>query len=73
MREGFCKTVTAMVIGAASALGVGIPLAALILFLMMRGGTTGQALLSAYFALMWGFYLTWPSSLVLGLLEECSP
>jgi hypothetical protein len=25
MREGFCKTVTAMVIGAASALGVGIP------------------------------------------------
>jgi hypothetical protein len=56
MREGFCKTVTAMVIGAASALGVGIPLAVLILFLMMalaRGEPLGQALLSAYFAL-WG-------------------
>jgi hypothetical protein len=68
MREGFCKTVTAMVIGAASALGVGIPLAALILFLMAlaRGEPLRQALLSAYFALMWGFYLTWPSSIVLG-------
>jgi hypothetical protein len=45
MREGFCKTVTAMVIGAASALGVGIPLAALILFLMMalaRGNHWGK-------------------------------
>jgi hypothetical protein len=67
MREGFCKTVTAMVIGAASALGVGIPLAVLILFLMMALAREplGQALLSAYFAL-WGFYLTWPSSIVLG-------
>lgn len=68
-------TVPALAIGAVSAVLIGIPIAALIWFalawffgVVAFGAHPGLALFSAYFALIWGFYFMWPSSLVLGAL-----
>lgn len=60
--------VKALIIGALSALLIGLPIAALGWFFigLLGSGRPDLAFFSAYFFLVWGLYFSWPGDLIVG-------